>query len=257
MARLVVPPAVRRELVFPPEWRTEVSRWLRRPTPRDVGPGGWIIALLPEFVDGALRFDRPALQVYQRVTWRSGLPEAVEVSVQPAWCSPVGERSELALATEATTADGVVADALLVARMDGEAEPLGERILPPRPDVDGLEERVLSLVLDREQVRTFARLAGTRHDLHDDPAAARRLGYPDVLVQGAVLLLTVMDFGGAGSPGTAEMWFRQVVPAGSVLRLSTIRRPDEDVWLLRTSTGAVAAVARLTDATCVGMDHNL
>ena len=238
---------VRRDLTFPAGWRGDVARWLRRQDPADPGPGGWVIALLPEFVEPALRFDRPALQVYQRVTWTTGLPEAISASVRPAWCSPARGRSEIALCSQAVTDDRVVADAVLVARMDGPCEPFGERALPARPDVDGAGGRGLSLVLDTEQVRTFARLARTRHAIHDDAAAARRLGYPDVLVQGAVLLLTVMHFGGSKERGSAEMWFRRAVPAGSVLRAAERRTAEGRLWTLRTSAGEVAAVGRLRD----------
>ena len=255
---VATPPTVHRRLVFPPDWRAEVSRWLRRPNPADTGPGGWLIALMPEYIDARLRFDRPALQVYQRVTWQAALAEAADLSVRTAWCSPAGERSEVALASQATTTGGVVAEALLVARLDGTCEPVGERRLPARPDLDGTDDRGLSLVLDREQVQTFARLAGTRHAIHDDPAAARRLGYPDVLVQGAVLLLTVMHFGGSGTKGTAEMWFRQAVPAGTALTLSQSRRPEDQLWTVRASGGAVAAVARLSGIpTCAAEPEDL
>jgi hypothetical protein len=249
----VSPAPVRRDLSFGAEWRAEVARWVGRGEADGPGPAGWILGLLPEFVDPGLRFDRPALQVYQRVAWRTGLPPTASVSIETAWCSPARGRSEIAVATRASTPAGLASEGLLVVRLDGEGEAYGERAMPPRPQLpDDEGARTLSVVLGIDQVRTFARLARTRNAVHDDPVVARRMGYPDVLVQGAVLLLTVMHYDAPTEPGSAEMWFRAPVPVGSLLRLTERPAARERLWTLRLANGEVAAIARITDDWGVG-----
>jgi acyl dehydratase len=202
---------VRSQRVLDAEWLDELCLWLQRPR-GDVGSIGWPMVLIPE-----LALPEDSLQVFHRVSWRAPVPiGVVELVSEPHWVSGTGSRTEIGLGTRALVGDQVVAESLMVARTRTALPDRGERALPSRPHLTD-SRHARSLVVDRSQVQTFARLAGTSYPIHDDATYARGAGYPDVLLQGLLLLLIELHHADPGPAGRIEMWFRQPVPAGSLL----------------------------------------
>ena len=227
------------------EWLDELCLWLQRPR-QDLGPIGWPMVLVPEFVDPRLALPEDALQVFHRVTWRGPLPPGeLELSCRPRWVSASGRGREVGLATSAAVDGEAVAGSLMVVRTAAALEPWGERALPERP-VLGIGRHVRSLVVDAGQVSTFARLAGTRYPVHDDPAYARRAGYPGVLIQGLLLLLIELHHANPGDQGGIDMWFRQPVPAGSLLEVQTAPGEPTVTEYRLVGSGEVAALATVS-----------
>jgi hypothetical protein len=226
------------------QWLGDVVRWLERP-PGEPVTLAWPVLLVPELIDRRFRVPDEALQIYQRVEWTQAVPaSAFEVRAAVEWISARGGSVELGLSGSAMIGGQEIARNLLVVRAPGEAEPSGRRCVPKPPDV-GTVRRRRSFVISEEQVRSFSALTGAHYRVHDDIRYARDHGFPSVLVQGVVLLISQLHF--AGSTG-AEMWFQRAVPAGSVLELCQ----DEDdtaVWVLRLlGTHEVAAITRLVSA---------
>ena len=238
--------SARRDLQLSGEWWTNLCLYLQCPV-GTLGAIGWPMVLIPEVVDRRFRLAEDSLQTYHRVTWSAAMPTtsfSLDGGVE--WVSERNGSLELGLTTRALTGDAELARSLLVARTRGTAESWGERYAPRCPDVVALSRR-RSLVIDEHQVRRFAELAGTRYPIHDDLHYAWQMGYPNVLVQALVLFIIQLHVAGVGPSGTAEMWFRSAVPAGSILELC---RSDDDpaLWAFRlVATGEIGAVARLAN----------
>jgi acyl dehydratase len=228
------------------EWLDELCLWLQRPR-NDLGPIGWPMVLVPEFVDARLALPEDALQVFHRVSWRAPVPSGeLDLACRLGWVSTSGSRTEIGVATSAQSGGEDVAESLLVVRSGVVLEPWGERALPKRHELRA-GRHARSLVVDASQVSTFARLAGTSYPIHDDPAHARRAGYPDVLIQGLLLLLIELHHANPGDGGRIDMWFRQPVPAGSLLDVQTAgTRPVLTEYRL-VGSGKVAASAAIFD----------
>lgn len=235
-----------RRLALSGNWFSELCLWLQRPR-SDVGPLAWPVLLLPDVAAPGHRAPEGALHVYERIEWHvPDVPEELELGMSPRWTSVKGDTSEIGLATTADSDGKRVADGLMVMRVPGALAPFGERELPRPPDTSGLQ-RTLSLVLDEYDVDAYARLSGASYPLHVDPSAAQRAGYPNVLVQGMVLLTTVLYFAGMGPRGTVEAWFRAPVPAGAALVAHSGEVDGAAIWELRMPGrgGEVALVARI------------
>lgn len=228
-----------REFDLSSAWFTDLCLWLGSRVGA-LRPFGWPMVLIPEVVDRRFRLAEKALAVYQRVTWHDDVPRTpftVEAGV--AWVSTLGDSVEVG----STSRAGELAESLTVTRARGAAESWGERRLPAAPEPGSLTRR-RSLVIDEHQVRTFTRLAGTRYPIHDDILYAQRAGYPNVVVQGHVLLIILMYLRAAGRSGQVEMWFRRAVPAGSALELC---EGEDGVWAYRlVANREVVALIRMS-----------
>ncbi|HVW34148.1 MAG TPA: MaoC family dehydratase [Acidimicrobiia bacterium] len=240
---------VERRLELSGQWFHDVCLWLGSPV-GTLGPLGWPMVLIPEIVDSRYRLGETALQVYQRVDWQGPVPRGeFTTGGQVAWVSAREGSFEAGITTRATLDDRELARCLLVARMDGDLESYGERTLPSRPALDEPSlYRRRTLIVDEATIRGFGDLAGTRYPVHDDERYARAAGYPTILVQGLLLFITQLFYAGAGaaSGGTAEMWFRRAVPAGSLLE-SCQSTSDPSLWAMRLiGGGETAAVARIS-----------
>lgn len=239
------PLVVERPLQLSGRWFTEVCLWLQSRIGA-LGAIGWPMVLIPEVVDKRFRLPEEALQTYHRVSWSADVPkEPFEVEATVQWVSARQGSVEVGLASRAVLGGATVARSLLVARAPGDAGSWGERDVRPAPTTGNLVRRK-SLIVNENSVRDFAELIGARYPVHLDARYAWERGYPNILVQGMVLLLIQLHFAGTGPSGEAEMWFRRAVAAGSLLEVC---RSDDDptVWAFRlVSTGDVAAVARLT-----------
>jgi acyl dehydratase len=201
------------------------------------------MVLIPEFVDRRLALPQDTLQIFHQVSWTAPVPtDELELSCRPSWVSTSGSRNEVGISTVARRQGTRIAESLMVVRTAAQLEPWGERRVPERPELrDGRHAR--SLVVDAGQVSTFAGLAGTRYPIHDDPAHARRAGYPDVLIQGLLLLLIELHHSNPGPTGHIEMWFRQPVPAGSLLEVRASGTDPVVAEYQLVGSGQVAASA--------------
>jgi acyl dehydratase len=215
-----------RRRTIDPAWLYDLCLWLQTPT-TDPSPIVWPMLLIPEAVDRRFALPEDTLQVFHRVTWCTGLPSGeLELSVRPAWVSARDGSYELGLVTTATAVGDteLLASSLMVVRTARPAEPWGERLLPRVPVVTE-KERHRSLVIDRNQVDSFARLVGMKYPVHADVGYARQLGHPDVLVQGLLILLVEMHYLSPGQQGQIDVWFRGPVPVGSLV---TVRSMGSD-----------------------------
>ena len=238
---------VERSLELSGQWFNELCLWLQSPI-GELGPLGWPMVLIPEIIDSRYRLGQTALQVYQRVEWSKPVPRReFSASGHVEWVSNRGGSFETGLTTEACVGEEHLATSLLVARMAGDLESYGRRDLPPRPEVDATTlARRRTLVVDEASIRHFATLAGTHYPVHEDERYAWSQGYPTILVQGLLLFITQLHFAGVGPVGRGEMWFRRVVPAGSLLE-SCQSTDDPSVWAMRlVGGGEIAAIARIT-----------
>ena len=238
--------AVERSLELSGQWFNELCLWLQSPI-GELGPLGWPMVLIPEIVDSRYRLGQTALQVYQRVEWSRPVPRRqFSASGHVEWVSSRGGSFETGLATEACVGEERLARSLLVARLDGDLESYGRRDLPPRPEVDATTlARRRTFVVDEASIRHFATLAGTHYPVHEDERYAWAQGYPTILVQGLLLFMTQLHFAGVGPVGRGEMWFRRVVPAGSLLETCQSAE-DPSLWAMRlVGGGEIAAIARI------------
>ena len=238
---------VERSLELSGQWFNELCLWLQSPI-GELGPLGWPMVLIPEIVDSRYRLGDTSVQVYQRVEWRQPVPRReFGASGHVEWVSGRGGSFETGLATQARLGGELVADSLLVARMDGELESYGTRDLPARPELDPSSlSRRRTLVVDEATIRHFAGLAGTRYPVHEDERYAWAQGYPTILVQGLLLFIIQLAYAGVGPAGRGEMWFRRTVPAGSLLE-SCQSTADPTLWAMRlVGGGEIAAIARIS-----------
>ncbi len=246
-SELLRPPGLsaQRELQLSGEWGNQLCLWLQCPLGalRSIG---WPMVLIPEVIDRRFRLAESSLQVYQRVTWGAEMPRTpFTLESRVAWVSARTNSVEVGLASRARGDDGAeLASSLLVTRAGGAAESWGERDVPALPEAGALARR-RSLVVDENQVKTFANLAGTRYPIHDDLHYAWAQGYPNIFAQVLVLVLIQLHVAGMGPTGRLEMWFRRAVPAGSLLEVCR-SEDDPSVWAFRLQgTGEVGAVARM------------
>lgn len=240
---------VERSLELSGQWFNELCLWLQSPIGA-LSNLGWPMVLIPEIIDSRYRLGDSAVQVYQRVEWFGPVPrQAFTASGHVEWVSARPGSFEAGVATEARLEGERLARSLLVARMAGELESYGTRDLPPRPEVDPTTlARRRTLVVDEAVIRQFADLAGTHYPVHEDEHYAWAQGYPAILVQGLLLFITQLHYGGVGPTGRAEMWFRRAVPAGSLLE-SCQSTADPTLWALRlVGGGDVAAIARIASS---------
>lgn len=222
-----------------PGWWDELAAWLGLPA-ADAVSLGWPLLLVPERLDPTLRLPDDARHTYHRVAW-SAPPDAGEwrASAEAAWASSHRGWTETGLRSTADDPGGRLAESLMIVRSRGERHSWGERERPSAPE-PAAGRRLLSLVVDRDDIARFADLVDLHYPIHEDPVAARRLGYPDVLVQGLALLLLVLRAATAGEAGRAEIWFRTPVVAGITVHVSEAA----GTWWLRTGD-RLAAVARV------------
>ena len=136
-----------------------------------------------------LRWTEPAAPAPDRTGyggWRRGL------SVERRWVAAHRTSTEIGIATTASAGGDELAESLLIARRPGlPAGCWGTRAFERAPD-GPCDRRLRTLVLEADDVRHFAGLVGGTYPIHDDPAYARALGYPDVLVQGLLLGLVML-----------------------------------------------------------------
>lgn len=240
---------VERSLELSGQWFNDLCLWLQSPIGA-LGNIGWPMVLIPEVVDSRFRLGDTALQVYQRVEWSGPIPRGeFTASGRVEWVSAREGSFEAGLTTQARLGDQDLARSLLVARMAGDLESHGTRVLPDRPDVDEASlARRRTLVVDEATIRHFAGLAGTRYPVHEDEHYAWSQGYPTILVQGLLLFLTQLYYAGVGPTGRGEMWFRRAVPAGSLLE-SCQSTTDPTVSVMRlVGSREIAAVARISSS---------
>jgi hypothetical protein len=241
--------AVERSLELSGEWFNRLCLWMQSPI-GELGPIGWPMVLIPEIVDSRYRLGETALQVYQRVEWHGPVPRReFTASGHVEWVSGRSGSFEAGVATEARLGGDVLARSLLVARMSGEMDSYGRRVLSARPELDPASlSRRRTLVVDEATIRHFADLAGTRYPVHDDQHYAWAQGYPTILVQGLLLFITQLHYAGVGPTGRGEMWFRRAVPAGSLLE-SCQSTTDPSLWAMRlVGGGEIAAIGRIASS---------
>ena len=240
------------------EWVEEFRRWLR-PSGGRPGPLGWATTLLPELVDPSHRLADDSLQVFHGLRWCADAPApgvngpdgirrvAQGLGVEHRWVAAHRTSTEVGIATTASAGGVELAESLLIARRPGlPAACWGARGFERAPD-GPCDRRVGTLVLDAGDVRHFAGLVGGRYPIHDDPAYARALGYPDVLVQGLLLGLVMLFEFAESISGRIAVWFRRPVPAGTRLELcSGAAFGEPGLRAVRIGeSGAVAAIARV------------
>jgi len=241
--------AVERSLELSGQWFNELCLWLQSPIGA-LSNLGWPMVLIPEIIDSRYRLGDSAVQVYQRVDWFGPVPrQPFTASGHVEWVSARPGSFEAGVVTQASLGEERLARSLLVARMTGELGSYGTRALPPRPDVDPASlARRRTLVVDEAVIRQFADLAGTHYPVHEDEHYAWAQGYPATLVQGLLLFITQLHYTGVGPTGRAEMWFRRVVPAGSLLE-SCQSTADPSLWAMRlVGGGQIAAIARIASS---------
>jgi acyl dehydratase len=206
------------------------------------------MVLIPEVIDRSLRMAPDAVGVFQRLTWESGVPrQGFDVAVETQWVSRLEDSFEVGILARAMVSGRTVAQNLTVLRMAGKASSWGEREIPPIPSeaVGAPFTKRRSVVITEAEVRSFNRLAGTTYPAHDDRAAAWKRGYPDMIVQGALLVLAQMHIGGVPDRGETQMWFRSPVPVGSVLEVGRCET-EESLWRFQMlGSAGVAAVGSL------------
>lgn len=241
------------------EWIEEFRRWLRPAGCGRPGVLGWALTLLPELVDPTLRLAEDSLQVFHGLRWSGDAPapgdarshrifEApVDLGVETRWVTAHRGATEIGIATRASAGGAEVAESLLVARRPGFPDACcGARGFERAPD-QPCDRWQRTLVLGEDDVRHFAALVGATYPIHDDPAYARQLGYPDVLIQGLLLCLAMLfEFAEAGA-GRISVWFRRPVAAGTVLELCSGSGPGEPgLRAIRVGgSGEVAAIAHV------------
>lgn len=238
--------AIERTLELSGQWFNELCLWLQSPIGA-LSNLGWPMILIPEIIDSRYRLGDTALQVYQGVEWHGPVPrQPFTAAGRVEWVSGRAGSFEAGLATEARLDGQALARSVLVARMAGNLESYGDRMLPSRPDLDPASlTRRRTMVVDEATIRHFATLAGTHYPIHENEHYAWSQGYPAILVQGLLLFMTQLHYAGVGPTGKGEMWFRRAVPAGSLLELcqSTI---DPELWAVRlVGGGEIAAVGRI------------
>jgi acyl dehydratase len=229
------------------DWFAALCRWLRRSVACP-GPLGWAVLLLPDLVDRNLRLTDDSLQLFHALRWETDVPRNYAASAEHLWLLDRGAGSELGIAVSASAEGAVRARSMLVAYRPGEAvEPWGTSQLE-RPPEDVCDRRRRTLVLGEDDVRSFADLVEAPYPIHLDVGYARNLGFPNVLVQGLLLLLVVLDEFADAPAGEVEMWFRRPVVAGSAL--GVYAGPDGSGLRAVTlvGSGEVAAVARVKGA---------
>lgn len=241
------------------EWAEELRRWLRPAGDGRPGVLGWALRLLPERVDPTLRLTEDSLQVFHGLRWTGAAPAPsdarsdgivdapVDLGVETRWVAAHRGSTEIGIATTASAGDAEVAESLLVARRPGlPAARFGTRGFERAPE-ESFDRGRQTLALGVDDVRGFAELVGATYPIHDDPAYARQLGYPDVLAQGLLLCLAmVFEFAEADS-GRISVWFRRPVAAGTVLELCSGSAPGEPgLRAIRVEgSGEVAAIAHV------------
>jgi acyl dehydratase len=88
-----------------------------------------------------------------------------------------------------------------------------------------------ALTVSQADIAEFGRLSGAHYPVHDDPVAARRHGFDDVIVQG--LAVATVLYGSAIRAGVGELdvWFRR--PATADAELSLLKGRD-GTWAIRS-----------------------
>ena len=122
----------------------------------------------------------------------------------------------------------------------------GNRALPAAPDTDA-DHVYGELVIDRSRVLEFAAVAKIDHPLHLDVEHCASQGFNDLVVQGLELVDAIAR-AARMSTGRISTWFRRAVVAGES---ATLWCTPPDKWVVRTSTGDVAAIGRV-ETTAVG-----
>lgn len=197
-------------------WFDDLCLWLERPLG---SPGciGWPVLLAPEVVDRRFRLPETATSIYTRVLWRQPVPESLELSAEIEWISSDGRGVEIGIRTRATSHGDSMAQGVFVSRLPSEGQPFGLPDVPPHPQPPDLVRR-RTLVLDENFVRECAAFTGTGVHLDN--------------VQSLILFITQMRFAGIPLGGQAESWFREPVPAGSLLECCQ-STSDTGIWALR------------------------
>jgi hypothetical protein len=186
--------------------------------------------------------------VYARVAWWTPVPpEQFTATGRVTYVSGSDSGVEIGVSTEGRLRDRILARASTVFRTAGQAASWGERGLSLAPAATSLRRR-RTLVIDEAGIRQFTELSGTSgYPLHEDLGYAWAHGFPNVLVQGVILVLLQVHIAGLGERGELEMWFRRPVPAGSLLETCQSQH-DAEVWAWRlVATRETVAVARVRD----------
>jgi acyl dehydratase len=222
-------------------WIDALCGWVRR-SPGDLGPLAWPVVLMPQRIGSAFALPDDARTVYQRVRWDASLPDGpMNLEARTAGVTSDGTVADAALTSAASAAGVRLAESEVVVRTARSLPAWGQVRTSPAPDVVGAERR-LSFALSEHDVADFAELTGVHEAIHEDAAHAWRLGLANAVVQELTLLLIVMQFAGAASPGGVEMWFPAPVPVGSLLTLWQ----SGDAWEVRlAATNGCVAVGRV------------
>lgn len=223
-----------------PAWSRDVALWLRLPHGA-LDARAWALMLVPERVDPACRFPDVSMHVYQALQWTATVSSgAVEMTTETRWVSRHANGVEVAVETSACSDGRLLASGLTVARVNGEedgasasATTFGRPAIPQPPDPSGETTRGKHLVIGESDLADFTRLIGDHHPLHSDLAFAHHRGYPNLLVQGHVQILTLMTFAGVPTAGAVEAWFRRPITAGAALAAGAVPQGHREVWTLR------------------------
>jgi hypothetical protein len=183
----------------------------------------WAERLLPDRIDAGLRQMPDALLVYQRLRWTPAQAGTLRCRAGVAWERSRGAEVERGLWSDAAVDGATVADATLVVRHVGRADPVGVPALPAPPAVPSqlVDD---PLVVTEDEVRAFVARAGSAYSATTTMTAAHRRGFAGRLVPGTLLLIAAAGRAAREERGSIEAWFRGPVPAGAVL---TRRRSDD------------------------------
>jgi hypothetical protein len=202
-------------------------------------PAAWIALLLPERVDESLRLPTDALLTYQRVRWRDGGPpaEGCELQARAVWSRTTGDTTEVGLRSEATCADIALADALLVVRHAGGRADLGQGRVPDVPAVSGAIKADGFIISERE-TREFVAAVDGWYPATTNMGDARQRGFANIIVPGPLLLATAFRRELLQRGGCVECWFRETVPAGSMVTRWRAGDDLSELWLPGRSRAA-------------------
>jgi hypothetical protein len=206
----------------------------------------WPIVLLPEFLDPSWAMPWDTVQLYHRLTWNGPLPLGpFPATLRLEWIAPRRGKTELAVTTEVRNRGRLLASGLMVGMTDTRCTPFGRSALRGPPGVGDLEWRRDVIVTDAA-VSDFTAISRTFYAVTSTAAEAQRLGYPNLLVPGVLLVLLHMAWADLGSAGQIETWLRRPITAGAAMQVCQ-SSDDRRIWALRSvANGSVATVSRCT-----------
>ncbi len=202
----------------------------------------WIVALTPHVIDADVDVPSDAVQVHVGMRFdREAPPHDVLMRLERSerWRSNRDGRVDVGIDVRCIVDGDEVASALWVCRGTAGAAPdVGVRSMPRMPAPPAVVgESVASVRISRADVASYAERTGALHELHVDVDACRRLGYDDVVAQGALHIDAIVQAAQLRA-GRIDTWFLAATTAAAHCEL----RVDDSVWTVHDG-GTLAALA--------------